>query len=317
MRSLVALSVLTLSATFFAGCLDQPVGLDEAASEAPSIAIDESLMIEAKNCRQGGGNSVYKMQEGQTRVGPFLAADQRPEVGDPMIGAYTGPTAPMEGPTNGIWHVGTVCESYTYKGKEYKDFKMGWIAQLIERPDFDTWANPRIQFFVADLSFNEQAFVDATKESTGGAEISPASVVTIEWQVPEKYLHVVITEANHGTFDFTGEIHKEFGKKETEHIRFWMLPRTDGMGHAHCETDTCMMADEAPPMYRPISIDVFDTATGGGRKLAGESIGTFFHFDTAGNHYGNPLAHYQDGFDRTIIIGPAPEGVTYDRTWLH
>jgi hypothetical protein len=302
----------------FAGCLDETKALTQPSNEAPTIGIDESLRIEAKDCIQAGGNSVYSQASyvpggWPPSVGPFVAADQRPEVGNPVIGAFG---TPVLGPANGIWHTTTICKSYIYKGEERQNFAMGWIAQMIERPDFDTWGEPRIQFMVADLSFNIQEYVDATREATGGAEISPATENLIEWLVPDRYIHVVIAEANHGTFDFTAEIHKEFGKKESEHIRFWMLPRSDGMSHGHCES--CL--EDEPVMYRPISIDIFDTATGGGRKLAGESLGTFIHIqgdDPTGWHPGNPLGHYQDGFDRTIVIGPAPEGIEFDRTWLH
>jgi hypothetical protein len=323
MRPIIALSVLALFATTFAGCLDEALPAAADSNEAPAIVVDESLKIEAKDCIQAGGNSVYG---GKTNVGPFPSANQLPELGNPRVGAfgqtftYAGDPAPAPRAATesyGIWHVGAMCKSYTYMGKEYQDFNMGWIAQMIERPDFDVWGEPRIQFVVADLSFNNDDFANTTKAATRGAEISKSTDMVIEWYAPEKYMHVIIQEASHGTFDFTAEIHKEFAKKETEHIRFWMLPRTDGMSHAHgCELVACE-ADEAPPMYRPISIDIFDTATGGGTRLAGESLGTFIHINGEEQHQGNPLGHYQDGFDRTIIIGPAPEGIMYDTTWLH
>ena len=315
MRPFVALSVLALFVTSFAGCLDDAVpASDEKVNEAPAIAIDERLKIEAKDCIQGGGNSVYK---GKTNVGPFPSANQLPEIGNPTVGAFGAVFRPGD-ESYGIWHVGTMCKTYTYMGKEYQDFNMGWIAQMIERPDFDVWGEPRIQYIVADLSFNNDLFANTTKEATGGAEISKSTDMVIEWYAPETYMHVIIQEASHGTFDFTAEIHKEFAKKETEHIRFWMLPRADGMSHAHgCEMLACEGMDEEPVKFRPISIDIFDTATGGGRKLAGESLGTFVHINGEEQHQGNPLGHYQDGFDRTIIIGPAPEGILYDETWLH
>ncbi len=313
MRPMVSLSVLALFVISFAGCLDDAVPtVGESVNEAPAIAVDESLRIEAKDCIQGGGNSVYK---GPSTLGPFPSANQLPEIGNPTIGAFGAVFEPGD-VSWGIWHVGTMCKSYTYMGKEYQDFNMGWIAVMIERPDFDVWGEPRIQYIVADLSINNDDFANTTKEFTGGAEISKSTDMVVEWLAPEKYLHVIIQEASHGQFEFTAEIHKEFAKKETEHIRFWMLPRTDGMGHAHCEASLCAADDEAP-LYRPISIDVFDTATGGGKRLAGESVGTFAHVNGEEFHPGNPLGHYQDGFDRTIVIGPAPEGITYDQTWLH
>lgn len=313
MRFRIGFSVVALMASGLAGCLDENIPPGETANEAPAIAVDESLRIDAKDCIQGGGNSVYK--GAGKPLGPFTTADQLPEIGNPTIGAFGAVFGPGD-TSDGIWHIGTICKSYTYQGKEYKDFHMGWIAQLIERPDFDVWDEPRIQFMVADLSFNNDDFVTVSKEATRGAEISPATNMVIEWYAPEKYMHVVITEASHGTFDFTAEIHKEFAQKETEHLRFWMLPRTDGIGHAHCESNECSAAEENI-LYRPISIDLFDTAKPGARKLAGESLGTFVHLNGEEQHQGNPLGHYWDGFDRTIVIGPAPEGLTFDRTWLH
>ncbi|HEX9817042.1 MAG TPA: hypothetical protein VGB18_08685 [Candidatus Thermoplasmatota archaeon] len=322
---MVSLSVLALFVIAFAGCLDSAVPLgNENANEAPAIAVDERLKVEAKDCIQAGGNSVYG---GPNTLGPFPSANQLPELGNPRVGAFGAtfkyPGDPAAAPNAateswGIWHVATMCKTYTYMGEEYQNFNMGWIAVMIERPDFDVWGEPRIQFVVADLSFNNDAFANNTKDATGGAEISKSTDMVIEWYAPEKYMHVIIQESNHGTFDFSAEIHNEFGKKESEHIRFWMLPRTDGMSHAHgCEMLACEAADEAPPKYRPISIDIFDTATGGGTKLAGESLGTFIHVNGEEQHQGNPLGHYQDGFDRTIIIGPAPEGIEFEKTWLH
>ncbi len=306
MRAVIVGGLFVLMA--LAGCIEgedvDPASSDENV-EADAATVDPKLRIEAKNCHQGGGNSVYSMEPGQTKIGPWYAQDQNPEVGDPVIGAYG---MPVTGPSNGIWHVATICESYTYMGEEYQDFGMGWIAQMIERPDYDEWGEPRIQFFVADLSFNNQDFVDAMYDATGGAEISKALETTIEMYPAEKYMHVVISEARHGTFDFTAELHKEFAQKQTEHIRFWMLVSSEG-AHDHDEA-----SDD--PVYTPISVDIYDTVEGDGTwKLAGESVGTFTHFPDG--HVGNPLGHYWDGFDRVIEIGPAPEGITHDVTWLH
>jgi hypothetical protein len=309
MRPLAISGILVVLA--MAGCVDGPdADVLQEEDHEHGAAAQETLRIEAKNCRSGGGNSVYSMEDGTTKVGPFLAEDQNSEVGDPMIGAFG---EPVTGPSNGIWHVATICESYTYMGQEHQGFGMGWIAQMIKRPEFDTWGDPRIQFIVADLSFTDTAFVDAMHEATGGAEISPSLETTIEWVAPEKkYMHVIISEANHGTFDFTAELHKEFGTKESEHFRFWMLPAADGSSHDH----EGLEGAEPEWAYRPIAIDIYDNVTGSGTpKLAGESIGTFTHLPDG--HVGNPLGHYQDGFDRTIVIGPTPQGIGFNETWLH
>lgn len=305
-KSVLFGSLLCLIGVAFSGCLEAESATPSSEAEASAIDLNEGLRIEAKNCVQGGGNSVYAMEDGKTKVGPFLAADQNPEVGNPVIGAFG---RPVTGPSNGIWHVATKCATYVYMGKEYRDFGMGWIAQMIKRPDFDMWGQPRIQFFVADLSFNNLDFVKVSKDATGGAEISPSTQTTIEMFPLNKYMHVVISEQNHGTFDFTAELHKEYGRKQTEHIRFWMLVATDG-SHHHGDAEAA-----GKTMYRPVSIDIYDEATRGGPKLAGESIGTFTHLPDG--HVGNPLGHYQSGFNRVIEIGPAPEGVLYNVTWLH
>jgi hypothetical protein len=195
---------------------------------------------------------------------------------------------------------------------------MGWIAQMIKKPEFDT-SDARLHFFVADLSFNELGFVKALKEGTGGAEVSPNQQTVIDLLPGGKYMRVIIQESNHGTFDFTAELHKEYGRKQTEHIRFWMLVATDGSGHVHGGWES---GAEAPGKYRPIAIDVYDTVDGQGQpRIAGDSVGTFVHLQDldkpAENHVGNPLGHYQSGFSRTIRMAPLPEGVYYNETWLH
>lgn len=308
MRSALTLSVLALFTISFAGCLDGALpATSKNEQEAPAIDLDEKLRIEAKDCIQAGGNSVYPGRMG--KIGPFDAADQRPEVGDPVVGAFG---MPVTGPSSGIWHIGTMCDTYTYMGKELKNFQMGWIAQMIERPDFDTYGEPRIQFMVADLSFNNQDFVTSTGEATRGAEISLATNMVIEWYAPQKYMHVIITEANHGTFDFTAEIHKEFADMKEDHIRFWMLPALDGShGHGHGLSESEMTG------YRPISLDYYITPKEGSKKLAGESLGTFLHINGEEQHQGNPLGHYWESFDLVIEVGPAPEGITFEETWLH
>lgn len=309
MKSGIVVGLVALGLVPLSGCLEGETRTASASpNEAPAIDLKEGLRIEAKDCIQGGGNSVYK---GKQNYGPFPSANQLPEIGNPTIGAFGAIFMPGD-VSHGIWHVATLCKSYTYQGKEYQNFGMGWIASLIERPDFDVWGEPRIQYVVADLSFNNDDFAQSARDATGGAEISLGTAYTIEWLVPaNKYMHVVLTEANHGTFDFTAEIHKEYGQKAEEHIRLWMLPSTDGEWHSHGEAQ-----DPAPKTYRPISIDMYDTPNGkGGTRIAGESVGTFTHFPDG--HFGNPLGYYVDGFDRVIEIGPAPEGVTFERTWLH
>lgn len=288
-----------------AGCLE--VQTPAGGEEAPAPDLAPGLRIEAKDCHQAGGNSVY---EGTSVYGPFPSANQLPEIGNPTIGAFGAIFMPGD-VSHGIWHVVTLCESYVYEGKTYEDFAMGWIAALIERPEFDTWGEPRLQFVVADLSFGNAELADALRAATGGAEISPGTEYSIEWLVPErKYVHVVLSEVNHGTFDFTAEIHKAYGAKPEEQFRFWMLSSADGHEHAHGE------APEEGGLYRPISLEVYDTPNGkGGMRIAGESVGTFTHLPDG--HYGNPLGHYVDGFDRVIELGPAPEGITFNRTWLH
>jgi hypothetical protein len=294
-------------AAALAGCLgdEDHDALEEQAMRLLDVG---NVRLEAYDCHQAGGNSVYAMTEGETKVGPFYTADQRAEVGDPLIGAYG---QPVLGPANGIWHVATNCRSYTFAGETHDDFGMGWVAQMIERPDFDVWGEPRIQFLVADLSFSDEAFVAALKVAALGAEISPAYETSIEWIVSGSYMRVIITEANHGTFDFSAELHKEFTAKENEHIRFWMLPRVDGEAHDHGGS-----ADADGVLYRPIAIDIHDRMREGPTpRLAGESIGTFTHLPDG--HVGNPLGHFQYGFDRVIEIGPVPADVVFDETWLH
>lgn len=302
MKPLLLFGLLALGSVGFAGCLEETM---PAAATDPELAAPAALpAVVGSKCIQAGGNSVYSMQDGQTKIGPFYAADQRPEIGNPTIGAFG---APMTGPANGIWHVAVRCESYVFEGETHPGFRMGWIAQMIKRPDFDT-DGPRLQFFVADLSFDNIDFVSQLKMLTAGAEVSPNTEASIELFPLEKYMHVVISEESHGTFDFTAELHKEFAKKESEKIRFWMLVATDGSHHHDGE-----LAE--PTMYRPIAIDLEDVADGTGKKIAGESIGTFTHFPDG--HFGNPLGHLQTGFSRTITLGPMPDGILFDKTWLH
>ncbi|HEX9817043.1 MAG TPA: hypothetical protein VGB18_08690, partial [Candidatus Thermoplasmatota archaeon] len=85
MKPLLITTVTVFLAASFAGCLEDPKGfLEQPSNEAPAVGIDESLRIEAKDCIQAGGNSVYSIPgQWPAKVGPFHAADQRAEVGDP------------------------------------------------------------------------------------------------------------------------------------------------------------------------------------------------------------------------------------------
>lgn len=326
MKSLLLLTTIAFAASALAGCIDDAGELlDDGTGVEGEMAFDPALRIEATNCIQGGGNSVYEMTEGETKIGPFLARDQNPEIGDPMIGAFGDP---VDTPSHGIWHTATICEQATYLGKTYDNFAMGWIAEMIMPPAEVQTATPaRLDYFVADLSFTIPEFVALTREVSNGAEISDGVEYVVEWTVPDRYMHVVLSEANHGTFDFTAEIHKEFGPKETEKIRFWQLAAVGG-AHGHAEEE---MAPGIPAergegadtmMYRPVYFDITQTMRDGPvMKKAGESAGTFTHVVDIqeGNvpHVGNPLGHYQSGFDMVIEFGGAPEGVFYDNTWLH
>ena len=295
--------VILLAATSFAGCLvddaSNRIQSDRTSTDLPNLTVG----VEATKCVQAGGNSVYAMEEGKTKVGPFLAADQRAEIGDPVIGAFG---RPVMGPQNGIWHSAVNCASYSYNGTMRPAFRMGWIGQMIKKPEFDD-SDARLHFFIADLSFDNADFANWVRDLTKGAEVSPNTECKIDIFPGAKFMHVTISETRHGTFDFTAELHKEFGKKQTEHIRFWMVVARDG-SHQH-------EGNAGPAGFYPVAIDVFDTADGTGKRLAGESIGTFTHLPDG--HYCNPLGHVQDGFSRRVVLGPVRTDVMLNETWLH
>lgn len=293
----------------FAGCLGAAVPPEAQDLLAQDAAADVDLFgVEMKGCREGGGVSLYNMDDGDPGpVEPFRLANVQDDVGNPMVASY-GEPIPPGGATWGIWHISLVCDSYSYQGEERGELAWGWVGVKIHPPAWDTSGIER-QFFVADLSFPDPDILGELQDHAVHA--SETWNAKVEWLAPD-VLHTVLDDEVHGVFETHSKM-KEYRAFEPEPVRFWMLVSADG-SHEHGDLSTAIAEG-----YRAIS---FDLATSGGDShMVADITGVLSHTRTDAHGAvpgaaGNLAAVLYTGFDRTLSMGESPEMV-FTKTWTH
>lgn len=297
-----------------AGCV-APVG-DVAPAAAGADAADvPAFALTLGGCSEGGGVSLYNMKEGDPGpVEPFELADIQDEVGHPSIASY-GEPIPPGGDTWGIWHVSLVCDAYTYDGAAAGPLEWGWVGVKILPPPWDDSGIER-QFFVADLSFKDEAVLDDLQALDVHA--SRTFAAKVEWLAPMT-LHTVLDDEDHGVFETHAKM-KDYRALEPRTTRFWMLVAEGGHSHA---TGLSRGAggdgpDEAAA-YRAVSFDVVDSA--GDRHHVVDGTGLLSHTRTDAHGAvpgaaGNLAGVLYTGVDRTVALGPSPD-LVFDKTWTH
>lgn len=305
--------LLLALAVLLAGCL-APEDVSTASLEAETAPTEAPAFgLSLTGCREGGGVSLYNMQEGDPGpVEPFQLADVQDDVGDPRIASYGSPIPPG-GDTWGIWHVSALCDSYAHDGEGTGPLEWGWVGVKILPPPWDDSGIER-QYFVADLSFKDETIVDDLRALDVHA--SKTFGVKVEWLAP-MVLHTVLDDEDHGVFETHAKM-KDYRALDARTTRFWMLV-AEGGGHAHAggaATDA-LGGDHAG--YRAVSFDVVDTAGDGHFVVDGTGVLSHTRTDAHGavpGAAGNLAGVLYTGFDRTITLGPSPDMV-FDTTWTH
>lgn len=312
MARLPVLAGLVLSV--LAGCVSPgPAAVEDLASSSVAEAAP-SFDLAVSGCREGGGVSLYNMEEGDPGpVEPFQLANVQDDVGNPMIASY-GTPIPPGGDTWGIWHVSVVCDAYTYDGVESGPLEWGWVGVKILPPPWDDSGIER-QFFVADLSFKDEALVSDLRALSVHA--SNTFGVKVEW-LPGDVLHTVLDDEDHGVFETHARM-KDYRALDARVTRFWMLV-ADGAGHSHADAARSADAGAAEAdAWRAVSFDVVDGA--GDRHWVVDGTGVLSHTRTDAHGAvpgaaGNLAGVLYSGFDRSVTLGPSPD-LVFTKTWTH
>ncbi|MBI2078572.1 MAG: hypothetical protein HYT80_09445 [Euryarchaeota archaeon] len=351
MNSVPILLAAVLVTSFASGCLRNDAKAAEAADGDESghggdhhagdhvrggsqagghMQFDLSMLndfnVEFKNCREGGGVSLYNLDDGTnrppvgapavllnpTRVqGPtrdFNRTSISDDTGDPKLGSYFTPIRGSKG-TTGIWHTALTCAGHSLNGKDLGPYEGGWVGVRVEKPRWDTSDVAR-HYFVADLSFNQKEIKDLIHHATGlHASLNLDAKVDV---MNGDVMHTILDDEDHGVFETHGRLKDWKPKDSLETMRFWMLINPEGHGHAGEE------GSNPPCKCIPIS---FDVKSVGGTYRVIDGTGYLSHSRTDA-HGNQPVAHGNVGgmaylgFDRTMELGPMPD-LILEQTWLH
>lgn len=315
-KSTILAGAFVLLGTVLPGCLnaaDPVASVTDPLGGAPSTAnaFLPDFHLALQGCDEAGGVSLYNMQEGSTGpVEPFQQTNIQDDVGNPIIASY-GQPIPPGGATTGIWHISTICKSYTFNGRTGENLRWGWVAVRILPPPWDDSGIKR-QYFVADLSFGDPEIVK-TLQNEGGVHASRLLEGKIEWVAP-MVLHTILDDEDHGVFDTWAKM-RDYRPMEPGPVRFWMLIAASG-GHMHHDEGASMGM-----VYRPISFDLVN-AGDDARHLVVDGTGWLSHTRTDAHGQvpgaaGNLGGLLWTGFDRTLQAGPSPEGLMLAKTWRH
>jgi hypothetical protein len=294
------------------------------ALEMGAVAGDGSLYypmqdfeVEMSNCREGGGVSLYESQKGDTGpTDPLLREDIAELLGDPKIGSYYRPIT--EGRATGIWHISTICESYSVNGDDRGAFEGGWVGVRVEPPPWDD-SGIEHQFFLPDISFKDGQIVQDLQD---GLLMHTSRMVDgrLDWVGPAA-IHQVMDDEDHGVFQSHVTM-REYGTMEVERMRMWVYADLTGNfnhGHDHA-AEGAESPGHVPHGFQPVAIDFINTGQAdqwvhvdGGGFLS--HTRTDHHGETGGAA-GNVGGIAWEGFDRTIRVGPSAN-LVYNNTWLH
>lgn len=270
-RFALVLATSVLLATFLGGCVGNPGPSDERTSVVDMEALPHShartgnpFVMDATNCEEGGFVAAYPMMsEGMNYQGVWYLADIRKEIGDPIRSGFGAPYPGQLGPLNGNWHQGYKCETATVNGETQKEYIFGYIANMIEAPEFDP-GGADLHFIIAGLGFGNGTFADQLRESTT-ADITHAYNAKVDWYVPKDLprsaVYVEFSDVEKGIYMSYSEMGL-YRNVEPRTVRVWWQVPADGsdshMGHAHGGDQAT-----APIMWNPM---YWDIKTEGGRQ---------------------------------------------------
>jgi len=301
----VAATVLLFA---LAGCVDGNLANVAEDGMDHEMALPMSgLDLQLQGCREGGGVSLYNMQEGETGpVVPFRKTSISDDTGNPSVASY-GQPIPPGGATWGIWHISFVCEEHIVNGVAKGPLSGGWVGVRILPPAWDASGIQR-QYFVADLSFSDWDLVEAFNAE--GVHASRLLDSRIDWVAPD-VVHTIFDDEEHGLFETHARM-KDYKAMETGPMRFWMLITMDG-SHVHDVS--------GKGTFRPISFDLTNSGDGA-RHMVVDGTGWLSHTRTdehgeVPGAAGNVGGLLWTGFDRSLVAGPGPHDVVLNQTWVH
>lgn len=316
MRRFPALAAVSIFvAGVFAGCIEDvavdPQSLRQSTKDALDLA---SFRVGMGGCVEAGSVSMYNIADNPMVPEPWEAEDIREEMGNPVFGSYG---VPITGPATGIWHMGVICDTYDYEGAK-KTLMWGWVGVKVKPPPWDDGTVKR-QFILADLSFGDPDIEELLTKGPG-FHVSHTIGATIEWVADSDVIHTVMQDTSHGKFETFAGL-KEYRALELPDTRFW-FPVSTEEGHGHEALDE-------EPKFKPVSLDFSHTVTAPAEHwVVNENARAFAHTKDQPvaegvsipgvEHYGyTGAAVLFQTFERTMTIGPAPDGILLDTTWTH
>lgn len=280
------------------GATDVADGLVAAAPVAlPSLA-------SATGCREGGPVSMYDQATSPGYMPePWTVEDINDDTGPPPVNSYGRPNT--GGATTGIWHFAMLCDSAVVNGETVSPFFMGYVGVKIQAPPWDTSGIER-QYFIADLSFSDQWLLDQVM--TIGAHTNLATEAQITWLNEERDLiYTQLYDEGHGEFEMYAFLRSHDFPLDSGPMRFWALVPIEKDGKT---------------LYRPVSVD-FETTVSDDLAywVSNQGQRSLVHWDEATgapDHYGyGGGAVVIENFERSVRLGPQPEGILLEQTWTH
>lgn len=255
-------------------------------------------ILEATDCREGGGHSLYPTeQQGEKFLDVWTRADAKPRLGNPAFGSYG---TPLVGAATGIYHATVTCKSYTFQGQERTNLVWGYIVTQVEAPPFDT-GGADVHFLASQILINDPDVADRVMQDSGMHAMPGGGVVEFGNAGPNVLRTTYDGGDMHGVFETHVPV-TESKVVDREVVRIWYL---------HYAADK---------LFHPLAID-FTTLGAKHHVATGGTSGVMTHTNTqmhgpvpaAG---GNVAGLFLDGFSRTFEWGPRPSVAT-TQVWEH
>lgn len=265
-RLALSLTIGTLIAISFAGCLDEeslpidPESLPHSHMMAPTMG---EFVMDMGACEEGGFVAAYPLTENNKEManGSWFRTDITEEIGNPIRDGRI-PPGQRQGELYGNWHQGYRCYEVNYNGEVQKDFMMGWIGNMIEPPVWDE-GGADLHFIVSGLGYKNGTIADAFRESNTAA-ISIATLAKVDWYVPRmaprSFAYVEYSDMPKGTYLSASELYK-YRDVAPRTVRLWWQVPVDGsddVAHGH-ESVSGSMDDpmhSSTPLWHPVYWDI-------------------------------------------------------------
>jgi len=301
-RTWVSLALALLAS----GCLGSPApqpttplaGTEDGASAPAATGFEVAL----RGCTLAGGHTLYNLVTFESYLpDPWVAADVRDDVGDPLLLTMGNPN--LGHGIAGIFHAALVCDTWSLGGEEHQAFRAGFLGVRVEQPAFDPGDGDH-GYIVAVLGFDapevREAFVARGLHASEGT-------ASVAYEGP--LLHAMLDTAEHGVDDAYW-LPEDAGAVPQRVVRLWMV--VDASGHAHGEGPQGTLVPRSLDLVMGPSV----------KFLAPQGQAYYSHTRTHDHEplpggYGNAAGLAFTGFDAVLRVGPAPTGVALPAEWHH